>query len=503
MNKNRFWLLRPWSRLVITACMAAALQACGGGGSGDAVSAPPAPSPDPSVPAPQPVGISTGPASQSVAEGSTAVFSVTATGDAPLAYQWQRNGSAVPNATSSTYTFGPAQRTDHLSVFTVRVSNGQGSVTSSSATLSVQAIPDNTLSLLAGRLADTAPAAGAAPASANGQGDEARFRTIEAIAADQQGNVYAIDQNAVRKTTAAGVVTTLAGPGDFATAGYADGPGASARFNSPRGLAVDASGNVYVADMGNSAIRKIAPDGTVSTVAGGPGKVGSADGPVADARFQNPFAVALDGAGTLYVLDGGARMTSACTLTFDGYSVRTISTSNTVLSMPLAAASGLVAPGGIAVDAAGSLYLAVNQVEAAFVTLCTSVTQKSTVVRKIRAQGVASVLAGAEGTVGAQDGVGAAARFRSLAAITVGSDGRVFVADRDNDAIRQILPDGTVTTVAGRLGSGGGAARAIQPGSLPGLLMAPNAIAAGVGPTVYLAAGDPARASVLLKMEPR
>ena len=105
--------------------------------------------------------------------------------------------------------------------------------------------------------------------------------------------------------------------------------------------------------------------------------------------------------------------------------------------------------------------------------------------------------------MGAQDGVGSAAKFRPLTAITVGSDRRVFVADRDNDAIRQILPDGTVTTVAGRLGGAGGAARTIETGSLPGLLMFPNAVAAGAGPTVYLAAGEPTRASVLLKMEPK
>jgi sugar lactone lactonase YvrE len=147
--------------------------------------------------------------------------------------------------------------------------------------------------------------------SADGTGSAARFSAASGVAVDSMGNVYVADtgNNTIRKVTPAGVVTTLAGLAG--SSGSADGTGSAARFNSPQGVAVDGSGSVYVADHSNNTIRKVTPVGTnwvVRTLAGlaGPQSetfYGSADGTGSAARFSNPYGVAVDGAGNLYVAD--------------------------------------------------------------------------------------------------------------------------------------------------------------------------------------------------------
>jgi sugar lactone lactonase YvrE len=123
------------------------------------------------------------------------------------------------------------------------------------------------------------------------------------VAVDAIGNVYVADtySNKIRKITSAGVVSTLAGTG---AAGSADGAGGAATFNFPFGVAVDAIGNVYVADTYNRKIRKITPSGSVSTIAG-TGTDGSADGAGGAATFSLPFGVAVDANGNVYVADYG------------------------------------------------------------------------------------------------------------------------------------------------------------------------------------------------------
>ena len=155
----------------------------------------------------------------------------------------------------------------------------------------VKVAPDGAIASLAGQREGFADGAGAAAA----------FHTPSALAIDAAGNLYVADtgNHAIRKVTPAGVVTTLAGNGQ---PGFVDGAGSAARFNGPIGVAVDKDGMVFVADTYNDRIRRITPDGIVTTVAGD-GVAGDLDGAALASRFDTPTALAADGAGNLYVAD--------------------------------------------------------------------------------------------------------------------------------------------------------------------------------------------------------
>jgi sugar lactone lactonase YvrE len=269
--------------------------------------------------------------------------------------------------------------------------------------------------------------------SADGTGADARFSGLSGVAVDSAGKVYIADTNnhTLRKVTVAGAVTTLAGTAG--TPGGLDGTGAEARFNVPDGVAVDSAGNVYVADTGNSTIRKITPAGIVTTLAGSPGVQGSADGTGAAARFSAPDGVAVDSAGNLYVAETS------------NHTIRKITPAGVVTTLAGAASmmgsldgtgaeARFAAPDGVAVDSAGNLYVA---------------ERINSTVRKITPAGVVTTLAGAAGMLGSVDGTGAAARFNHLFSVAVDGAGNVYVCDRINVLIRKITPAGVVTTLAG------------------------------------------------------
>jgi len=174
--------------------------------------------------------------------------------------------------------------------------------------------------------------------SADGVGSAARFGTPLGIAVDAKDNLYVADSgnSNIRKITPEGVVSTLAGAAG--KSGGVDGAGSAARFDAPRGLAVDAGGTVYVADTDNHCIRKITPEGVVSTLAGQAGKADKADGVGSAARFNAPRSVAVDTLGNVFVADGGNR------------AIRLISTEGVVTTIAAAspftaaAASATLAP---------------------------------------------------------------------------------------------------------------------------------------------------------------
>ncbi|WP_158305420.1 NHL repeat-containing protein [Opitutus terrae] len=296
--------------------------------------------------------------------------------------------------------------------------------------------------------------------SADGTGGDARFSSPAGLAVDRDGNIFVADSlnNTIRRVTPLngpaplGVVTTVAG--QAGVTGSADGVGSQARFNLPYGIAVDAAGNIFVADLGNTTIRKIAPSGAVTTLAG-EASVGTADGPGPMARFNYPNGVAVDLAGNTYVAD-----------TFNA-TIRKITPAGVVST--LAGAAGQIGsadgtgsaarfefPLGIAVDRAGNVYTTAN----------------SATVRKITPAGVVTTIAGVSGNFGSADGPGLAARFAFPNGLAVATDGTLYVADEENSTIRQITPDGMVSTLAGSPAQRGGidgtgtAARFVQPAGL-------------------------------------
>ena len=276
----------------------------------------------------------------------------------------------------------------------------------------------------------------------DGLGPDARFDHPFGLALDNAGNLYIADEgnSLIRKIDPATNVTTFAGM--VGVIGSANGADSLSSFNKPFSVAADASGNVFVADAGNNLIRKITPDGTVSTFAG-TGVAGADDG--TQATFNSPLGVATDQAGNVYVADYGNDLIRK--ITADG-TVSTIAgkkgVSGTADGSDTTARFNL--PESLAVDAAGNIYVADNG---------------NNMIRKITAAGVVSTLAG-NGSVGNANGNGASASFHSPFGIAVDAAGNIYVADAGNNMIRKITPDGTVSTFAGSGAKGAGNATGAQ-----------------------------------------
>lgn len=274
------------------------------------------------------------------------------------------------------------------------------------------------------------------PGSNDGTGSAAQFNQPQGLALDGSGNTYLADYNnhTIRKISPLGAVTTLAGiPG---VAGSADGPGNAATFAYPRGLAVDGAGNVLVADTGNHTLRQISPAGEVTTLAGSPGVAGASDGPATEALFNEPTGLAVDGAGNLFVADTQNSV------------IRRVSPQGVVTTLAGSAgnlgsadgtgsAASFAYPTGLGLDPQGNLLVA---------------DAGNNVIRKVSAGGVVTTLAGAPGNQGSADGTGSAASFYAPQGLAVDSEGNVYVADTYNDTIRKITANGIVTTIGGSPG---------------------------------------------------
>lgn len=362
---------------------------------------------------------------------------------------------------------------------TISISPGVGQVTGSSVTVAPLSTTTYTLTAANGLGRDTAtctvivdPAGEGilsivanlpAPGPADGTGTGARFEGPGPATVDGAGNIYLVDQggSAIRMVTPAGAVTTLAsglspavtdlasGPrgvlyllqgsavmsmvaggtpsvvaGGVSQGGYADGVGGAAQFLTPQGIAVDASGNVFVADTGNNLVRMIDPAGNVSSLAGAQGQAGNTDGVGTSAQFGTLAAITVDGTGNIYVVDQSNE------------SVRKVDVEGNVATV----ATGLQLPGGLAAAQRGGLFGAAASAILAFDL----------------GSGQTSVLAGSTGEPGYQDASGDSARFGSLKGLAVAPSGILCAVDAGNGAVRSVTPYGGVTTLAGAPGAGKG-----------------------------------------------
>ena len=337
-----------------------------------------------------------------------------------------------------------------------------------------------------------------AGSSLNGDGGpatQAQIGAIQGVALDSAGNLYLSDSDhhRIRKVSTAGIIVTIAGNGTAGFTGDA-GPATAAQLNLPYGIAVDSAGNLYIADLGNSRIRRVSPDGIISTYAGG-GAAGASDEgmPAVSTSLRTPRNLAIDAAGNLYFSE------------FEGHRIRKVTPDGRIATIAgtgiagftgdggPAIAAELAYPAGLALDRAGSVYIADSQ---------------NRRIRKINLDGSISTAAGTAATLGfptavvvlpagtlyASDGSGAvrvcpgSGACSSLNGTTAAGDlaldsaGNLYVAD--GPQIRKIDPHGQLTLIAGddyqhAIGDGGLAAAA--------QLDQPSAVAFDVSSNLYIA----------------
>ncbi len=250
---------------------------------------------------------------------------------------------------------------------------------------------------------------------ADGTKEQASFNYPSGITINSAGFLFVADKqnNMIRIISPEGVVNTIAGTG---AAGFSNTKG-SVTFNFPSGVGVDAAGNVYVADQGNLAIRKIDINAVVTTFATG---------------INGPTGVASDAAGNVYVADNGNSVIVKIT---NKGAISTLAGTQGVRGSKDGTGTGAQfnQPQSVAVDSSGNVYVA---------------DAGNNMIRKINSQGVVTTIAGST-TAGNQNGVGAAASFNKPTGVAVDASGNIYVADSNNNLIRKIAANGTVTTLAG------------------------------------------------------
>ena len=411
--------------------------------------------------------------------GQAATFFVVGAGAPPLTFQWARMpiGSATWTNLADNGTYGGAD-TPMLVVsasttamsgdqFRCVVHNAGGSATSTPESLTVNTVGVTTIAGWPG-----------SSGTANGTGWAARFSLAGGLRTDSQGNVYVSDSEnfTIRKVTPAGVVTTVAGTPRVS--GSTDGPVASALFSGVGGVAVNAEGTIYVADSGNYTIRKIA-GGVVSTLAGVAGTRGEVDGTGSAARLYDPQNLALDSAGNIYVADGmgyavrritpdgvvttvagspliagnsdgtgvAAQFNDITGITVDpsgnvfvadygNNTVRKIAPGGVVTTVAglsgvtgnkdgTGVAASFNGPAGVGSDSSGNIYIADSG---------------NDLIRMMNPAGFVNTVAGVYLFADDLDGLSSSARFNTPGDVCVDNSGIVYVADAGNSTIRRLIP---------------------------------------------------------------
>lgn len=400
------------------------------------------------------------PADQSVFVNRQAKFTVTANGDQPITYQWQRNNVDIPGENADNYSTPPVTASDDGAGFRVKVSNYLGTVVSSIAFLQLQpgpfpaTIEADPVSVVAslGSIANfKVSAGGSSPIQyqwykgfgSPAVGNESTFTTLPIVSSDHraqfqvfvgnEASIFSLFGKSARIYIASGQAGNLSRvTGELGGEGDVNGVGLAAHFHGPAGLAIDAANNVYVADYGNATIRKIRPDGTVTLVAGVSKESGSLDGPADIARFYGPSGLTIDTTGNTFVADK------------NNHTIRQIGSNGIVTTVAgFARTPGKIdgrgsearfnSPSAVAIDRSGNLIVADTE---------------NHCIRRITLAHVVTTIAGFCGLLGNADGLTTAARFNGPTGLAIDSSNNVYVADSRNLAIRRINPAGNTTTVA-------------------------------------------------------
>ncbi len=329
-----------------------------------------------------------------------------------------------------------------------------------------------TASLSPGSIISTIAGNGTAGYSGDGgPAASAELNSPSGVAVDFSGNIYIADykNNRIRRVDASGVISTVAGKG---TAGYSGdgGPASSAELSTPSGVAVDTSGNIYIADSSNNCVRKVDASGVISTVAGNGTAGYSGDGgPAVSAELSSPSGVAVDTSGNIYIADDK----NNCIRKVDASGVISTVAGNGTGGYSgdggPASSAELSSPFGVAVDASGNIYIADD---------------KNNRIRKVDASGVISTVAG-NGTGGysGDGGPATSAQLNSPSGLAVDSSGNIYIADTTNYRVREVY-----AIINGACGSSNGGTFASAPTS--GLCSSGTASSVtGTGPWYWICAG--------------
>lgn len=315
------------------------------------------------------------------------------------------------------------------------------------------------------RIATVAGTGTAGDTGDGGQATTAELNGPRGVTEDIYGNLYIAEYygQRVRKVTPSGVITTIAGTG---TAGFSGdgGPATSAKLNGPYRVTVDSAGNVYIPDSSNSRVRKVSPSGIITTIAGN-GNVGRGGdgGSAVNASLNYPEAVAFDSNGNYYIADEGANV------------IRRVDTNGNITTAAGTGVGNYTGDGGPATSATldGPVGIALNATNDLFIS-----DQVNNVIRKV-SNGIITTVAG-NGVFGygGDGGPALQAEFAYPASISIDPAGNLYIPDVNNDRIRVLLVNGTITSVAGNGGQGysgdGGPANSAQINVPRSVSVAPN-----------------------------
>jgi hypothetical protein len=424
-----------------------------------------------------PPALGTEPRSQGVALGSNATFSITATGTAPLDYQWYFDGAPLQGQTNTTLQLSAAAYANAGS-YNVVVTNLYGSATSALAIVSVGIPPGittqplNQTDLVGSTVSFSVAVSGPGPFTYQWQFDgtnlpssvittaagdgiegysgnggpatEAELYTPNHVAVDAFGNLFIADggNERIRKVKTNGIISTLAGNGyvnrTTGDGGYSGdgGPAANEELNNPEGLALDASGNLFIADNANNRIRQVGTNGIITTVAGNGTKGYSGDGrPATNAQLSGPVGVAVDVFGNLFIADTGNQV------------IRKVGANGIITTVAGNGQAGYSGDGGsatgaeftnpvdVAVDASGNLFIA---------------DYGNNRIREVENNGIITTVAGngAPGYFG-DGGLATNAELAAPYGVALDVSGNLFISDFGNDVIREVDDYGIITTLAG------------------------------------------------------